>query len=70
MARRLPPRKALRAFETADDLAHGRLTTLCDVALADCGYCLLTPGRTRLRRLLAAFRQWLLAETEPLRSAA
>jgi LysR family transcriptional regulator, glycine cleavage system transcriptional activator len=57
-------------FLVADDLAHGRLVTLCDFALADCGYYLLTPGGTRPRRPLAAFRQWLLAETESLRSAA
>jgi len=57
-------------FLIADELAHGRLAMLCDVALADCGYYLLTPGGAKLRRPLAAFRQWLLAETEPLRSAA
>ena len=57
-------------FLVADDLAHGRLVMLCDFALADSGYYLLTSGGTRPRRPIAAFRQWLLAETEPLRNAA
>lgn len=51
----------------ADDLASGRLVKLCDVALADGAYYLLSlPGAQR-RRPLAAFRDWLLAETASLR---
>ncbi len=57
-------------FLIAEDLARGRLVTLCDFPLADCGYYLLTPGGPRTRRPITAFRQWLLAETEPLRGAA
>ena len=51
----------------ADDLARGRLVKLCDVALADGAYYLLSLASAQRRRPLAAFRDWLLAETESLR---
>ncbi len=51
----------------ADDLANGRLVKLCDVALADGAYYLLSLASTQRRRPLAAFRDWLLAETASLR---
>jgi LysR family glycine cleavage system transcriptional activator len=51
----------------ADDLARGRLVKLCDVALADGGYYLLSLASAQGRRPLAAFRDWLLAETASLR---
>jgi LysR family glycine cleavage system transcriptional activator len=51
----------------ADDLARGRLMKLCDVALDDGGYYLLSLASTQRRRPLAAFRDWLLAETASLR---
>jgi LysR family glycine cleavage system transcriptional activator len=54
----------------ADDLANGRLVKLCDVALADGGYYLLSLPSGQRRRALAAFRDWLLAETAPLRASA
>jgi LysR family glycine cleavage system transcriptional activator len=51
----------------ADDLATGRLVKLCDVALADGAYFLLSLPSAQRRRPLAAFRDWLLAETAALR---
>jgi len=51
----------------ADDLARGRLVKLCDVALDDGGYYLLSLASAQRRRPLAAFRDWLLAETASLR---
>ncbi len=51
----------------ADDLANGRLVKLCDVALADGAYYLLSLASAQRRRPLAAFRDWLLAETASLR---
>jgi LysR family glycine cleavage system transcriptional activator len=51
----------------ADDLASGRLVKLCDVALADGAYYLLSLPNGQRRRPLAAFRDWLLAETASLR---
>ena len=55
-------------FFVADDLATGRLVKLCDVALSapDCDYYLLSLEGMR-RRPIAAFRSWLLTESEPLR---
>jgi len=53
----------------ADDLANGRLVKLCDVALADGAYFLLSLPNAQRRRPLAAFRDWLLAETAVLRRA-
>jgi LysR family glycine cleavage system transcriptional activator len=50
-----------------DDLATGRLVKLCDVALADGAYFLLSLPSAQRRRPLAAFRDWLLAETVVLR---
>jgi len=51
----------------ADDLASGRLVKLCDIALADGAYYLLSLAGAQRRRPLAAFRDWLLAETASLR---
>jgi len=51
----------------ADDLASGRLVKLCDLALDDGGYFLLSLPNAQRRRPLAAFRDWLLAETAVLR---
>ncbi len=51
----------------ADDLATGRLVKLCDVALADGAYYLLSLAAAHRRRPLAAFRDWLLSETAGLR---
>ena len=50
-----------------DDLAKGRLAKLCDIALIDNAYYLVSlPGALR-RRPIAAFRDWLLAESASLR---
>jgi LysR family glycine cleavage system transcriptional activator len=54
----------------ADDLANGRLVKLCDKALADGAYYLLSLPSASRRRPLAAFRDWLLAETASLRRSA
>jgi DNA-binding transcriptional LysR family regulator len=56
-------------FLVEDDLAHGRLVKLCDVAvsLADCDYFLLSLEGARKRRPVAAFRDWLLRESAALR---
>ena len=54
----------------ADDLASGRLVKLCDMALDDGAYYLLSLPSAQRRRPLAAFRDWLLAETAPLRRLA
>jgi LysR family glycine cleavage system transcriptional activator len=51
----------------ADDLANGRLVKLCDVALDDGAYYLLSLAGAQRRRPLAAFRDWLLSETAGLR---
>lgn len=51
----------------ADDLASGRLVKLCDIALADGAYFLLSLPNAQRRRPLAAFRDWLLTETAVLR---
>lgn len=51
----------------ADDLVGGRLVKLCDVALDDGAYYLLSLPSGSRRRPLAAFRDWVLAETASLR---
>lgn len=58
-------------FLVEDDLAAGRLVRACDIALAaaDCDYYLRSMPEARRRRPVAAFRGWLLAETERLRLA-
>jgi LysR family glycine cleavage system transcriptional activator len=56
-------------FLIADELAAQRLVQLSDIAVADWSYYLVRPDGMRLGRTAAAFREWLLAETEPLRSA-
>jgi LysR family glycine cleavage system transcriptional activator len=54
-------------FLVADDLAKNRLVKLCDFAVTDCAYYLLSIAGARRRRPIAAFRDWLLQETAPLR---
>jgi LysR family transcriptional regulator, glycine cleavage system transcriptional activator len=53
----------------ADDLAAGRLTKLCDVALRDNAYYLVSLTSALRRRPIAAFRDWLLAESAALRQS-
>ena len=53
-----------------DGLASGQLAKLCDFALVDGAYYLLSLPNAQRRRPLAAFRDWLLAETAPLRATA
>ena len=48
-------------------LAAGRLARLCDVQLLDNTYYLVSLAGALRRRPIAAFRDWLLAETAPLR---
>jgi LysR family glycine cleavage system transcriptional activator len=51
----------------ADDLAAGRLARLCDFALVDGAYYLVGLAGALRRRPIAAFRDWLLAESAALR---
>jgi LysR family transcriptional regulator, glycine cleavage system transcriptional activator len=53
----------------ADDLAAGRLARLCDIPLLDNAYYLVSPASALRRRPIAAFRDWLLAETAALRQS-
>lgn len=57
-------------FLIADELSAGRLVCLGRVALSaeDCDYYLRSPADLRQSRPVAAFRAWLLAESESLRS--
>jgi len=50
--------------------ASGRLVKLCDHAVADWNYYLVLPEGLRQRQPVAAFREWLLRDTEPLRQVA
>jgi DNA-binding transcriptional LysR family regulator len=52
-----------------DDLAAGRLAKLCSVALVDNGYYLVSLAGALRRRPIAAFRDWLLAESVALRQS-
>lgn len=56
-------------FLVAADLDAGRLVRFCEVALRapDCDFHLLSLENSRRRRPVAAFRNWLLSESEPLR---
>jgi DNA-binding transcriptional LysR family regulator len=56
-------------FLVPDELAAGRLVCLGRVALSaeDCDYYLRAPAEPRQSRPVAAFRAWLLAESESLR---
>ena len=56
-------------FLVTHDIAAGRLVRLGDIALAaaDCDYYLRSLEDTRRRRPVAAFRRWLLSESEALR---
>lgn len=57
-------------FLVADDIAAGRLVCVCAVALSapDCNYYLRSLPAARRRKPVAAFRSWLLSETERLRA--
>ena len=57
------------AFLIADDLARRRLVQLSPIAVPDWNYYLVRREGARLTRGTAAFRDWLLAETAPLRRA-
>ncbi len=56
-------------FLVAQDIVAGRLVRLGDIALAaaDCDYYLRSLEDARRRRPVAAFRGWLLSESEALR---
>lgn len=53
----------------ADDLVNGRLVKLCELALADGAYYLLSLTGAQRRRAISLFREWLLAESAALRGA-
>jgi LysR family transcriptional regulator, glycine cleavage system transcriptional activator len=55
-------------FLIADELADGRLVKLCALAVADWDYCLVGFPDALRRRPIAAFRDWLLAESAGLRA--
>jgi LysR family glycine cleavage system transcriptional activator len=57
-------------FLVTHDIVAGRLVRLGDIALAaaDCDYFLRSLEDTRRRRPVAAFRSWLLSESEGLRA--
>ncbi|MEQ9607305.1 MAG: LysR substrate-binding domain-containing protein, partial [Kiloniellaceae bacterium] len=57
-------------FLVAEDLACGRLVKLCDHAVADWDYYLVTPEGKPQSAPVTAFRMWLLRDTEPLRQGA
>jgi len=50
-----------------DELAKRRLVKVSDVALEDGSYWLVWPDRALRRKAVAAFREWLLAESAGLR---
>ena len=54
-------------FLVADDLARGRLVKLCDHAVPDWDYYLVSLGSAPANPSAAVFRDWLLQDTEALR---
>ncbi len=56
------------ALIIGEDLALGRLIRVSDVELDDYAYYLVSLERSLRRRPIAAFRDWLLAETGELRA--